>query len=275
MTDGDDKLSNRYRELAREEPSAALDAAILSASREAIAKPSFSRRWGAPVSIAAVLVLAFGLTLERQHEKPGVSTSVPVTPQAPPPASAPMQAPQAEEPRPAKAEAARSAPVPGAQPMAAPKRPAPPAEEKQSSPAANEPAMRDQLQAAPAAAEQFAPSPLQPARAATPSPATATESVRQSAPAANITAPASVAAPPRPPSINDSAPSAPAARAKNATGAVQLELRVPTPEQALERIAKLRADGHDADADRALEEFHRQYPGYRIDDAMWERVKPR
>lgn len=273
MTDGNDTLSKRYRDLAREEPSAALDAAILSASREAIAKPSFSRRWGAPVSIAAVLVLAFGLTLEMQHEKPGVSTSVPVTPQAPPPASAPMQAPQAEEPRRAKAGAARSAPAPGAQPMAAPKRPAPLAKEKQSSPAANEPAMRDQLQAAPAA-EQFAPSPLQPARAATPSPAAATESVRQSAPAANITAPASVAAPARP-SINDSAPSAPAARAKSATGAVQLELSVPTPEQALERIAKLRADGHDADADRALEEFHRQYPGYRIDDAMWERVKPR
>ena len=79
MTDGDDKLSRRYRDLAREEPSARIDAAILSASRHAVAKPPLSRRWGVPVSIAAVLVLAFGVTLEMQHEKPDVSTSVPAT----------------------------------------------------------------------------------------------------------------------------------------------------------------------------------------------------
>ena len=44
MTDHDDKLTRRYRELAREEPSAALDAAILAASRRATARPFASRR---------------------------------------------------------------------------------------------------------------------------------------------------------------------------------------------------------------------------------------
>src|SRR5689334_2251909 len=101
MTDGDDKLLRRYRMLAREEPSPDLDAAILAASRRVAGRPSLSRRWGVPVSIAAVLVLAFGLTLEMQHEKPDVSTSVPSTmPSALPPAAAPMQVPEAEEPPP-------------------------------------------------------------------------------------------------------------------------------------------------------------------------------
>ena len=46
-------------------------------------------------------------------------------------------------------------------------------------------------------------------------------------------------------------------------------------ERELERIAALRAQGRDAEADKALEEFRRAHPGYRIADAMWERVKPR
>ncbi len=89
MSDRD--LSKRYRDLAREEPPAALDAAILAASRSAVAKPSFSRRWGAPVSIAAVLVLAFGLTLEMEHDTPGVSTSVPGKPSPAQPAATTLE----------------------------------------------------------------------------------------------------------------------------------------------------------------------------------------
>jgi hypothetical protein len=46
-------------------------------------------------------------------------------------------------------------------------------------------------------------------------------------------------------------------------------------ERELERIAKLRVDGRDAEADKALEQFRRDHPGYRIAEAMWERVKPR
>jgi hypothetical protein len=33
--------------------------------------------------------------------------------------------------------------------------------------------------------------------------------------------------------------------------------------------------GRDAEADKALDEFRRAHPDYRIPDAMWERVKPR
>src|SRR5471032_2505319 len=80
MTDSDDTVARRYRELSREEPRSALDDAILAASRRAVAKPSLSRRWAAPVSIAAVLVLAFGVTLEMQREAPGIESAVPERP---------------------------------------------------------------------------------------------------------------------------------------------------------------------------------------------------
>lgn len=43
----------------------------------------------------------------------------------------------------------------------------------------------------------------------------------------------------------------------------------------LDRIAALRDQGRNAEADKALEEFRRVHPDYRIPDAMWERVKPR
>ena len=86
MTDTDDRLARRYRELSREEPRAALDAAILAASRRAVAKPSWSRRWAAPVSIAAVLVLALGVTLEMQREEPGIESAPPLRRQEPAPA---------------------------------------------------------------------------------------------------------------------------------------------------------------------------------------------
>jgi hypothetical protein len=51
--------------------------------------------------------------------------------------------------------------------------------------------------------------------------------------------------------------------------------RALSPEQELERIARLRADGRHDEADKAIEEFRRAYPVYRIPDAMWERIKRR
>jgi resuscitation-promoting factor RpfA len=179
MTDPDERVRRLYGTLPREEPPPALDAAVLAAARRAVAPRSLARRWGAPVSIAAVLVLVVGVTLEMQREEPGVATSVAPSPPAP--------------------EAKRGAP-----------------------------AAADALEAA------TAPRPAAPA-AAPPS--------SESAPAANLST------------------------AKRTAAAE------PTTE--LERIAKLRSEGKDADADRALEAFRREHPAYRIDDAMWERVKPR
>ena len=47
------------------------------------------------------------------------------------------------------------------------------------------------------------------------------------------------------------------------------------PARELERIAQLRTDGKNTEADQALEAFRKRYPDYRIPDAMWQRVKPR
>jgi hypothetical protein len=49
----------------------------------------------------------------------------------------------------------------------------------------------------------------------------------------------------------------------------------PDPARELDRIAKLREAARHEEADRALAEFRRRHPDYRIPEAMWERVKPR
>ena len=54
--DDDPKLSQRYRELPREEPPRALDDAILVASRRALTR----RRWYVPLATAAVLAVGIG-----------------------------------------------------------------------------------------------------------------------------------------------------------------------------------------------------------------------
>ena len=67
--DRDEDVSRRYRAFAREEPSPTLDDAILAKSRRAVgARPGGLRRWGPPLSIASVLVLASGVVIRMQAE---------------------------------------------------------------------------------------------------------------------------------------------------------------------------------------------------------------
>jgi hypothetical protein len=47
------------------------------------------------------------------------------------------------------------------------------------------------------------------------------------------------------------------------------------PEQELERIAQLRRDGRHDEADKALAEFRKRHPDYRISEPMLERVERR
>ena len=247
MSDGDDMLSKRYRDLAREEPPSALDATILAASRRAVAKPSFSRRWGVPVSIAAVLVLGFGVTLEMEHEKPGVSTSVPV----PAPAATPVPVPAGVPPLQLRyaPEAATKVEAPRATGNVRSNLPS----ERKAVPLAKERAARDEMQAAPAVAPLAAPAPPAAQSPAAPPPSQAPSADYNAAPAAAATA-----------------------RAKSSASALEsASAKIVAPEQELEGIATLRAKGQDDEADRALADFLRRYPGYRIPDTMWERVKPR
>jgi len=249
MTDHDDKLSRRYRELSREEPPASLDAAILAAARMAV-QPRTRSRWMGPVAVAAVLVLGLGIALRMQVEQPGIESSAPAASTS---AEYPV-APPAEEP-PAAAE--RAAPAPGAKP---PLRKEVTVEKRES---------RPQPQA-------FVPAPapaLPPAAAPPAAPPPASAPMREAAP---MQSPA-VPQPRTQPKLGIAAGPAPQ-RAKRAESAAAADAAAPAKdprEVELERIARLRTDGRHADADKALEAFRRANPDYRIAEAMWERVRPR
>jgi hypothetical protein len=270
MTEHDDKLSRRYRELAREEPSASVDATILARARRRA--PGHRRSWFVPVSIAAVLMLGVGVTLRMQMEEPGIETSapkreLPVRAPESPPAEAPAPQPQLE----AKAKSRLASP---ARPAAAPV----PMQERADASSREE----DSTIAMPGAPGPIAP----PAANFVPSPPPA---AAPPAAAANRAAPAVMRDQVAPAARSESAPAAAGAvglqlaepqRAKQeaeAFAAKELKKSVALPERdaELERIAKLRESGKHADADRALEEFRKRYPDFRIPEAMWERVRPR
>jgi len=105
----DDRVSGAYRGLGREDPPPRLDAAILAASVRRRA------RWAVPVSVAAVVVLAVGVTLRVQMEERKGAEDVALSPRvlvAPPPAadravSELRNAAPAAAPAPARAEAKR------------------------------------------------------------------------------------------------------------------------------------------------------------------------
>ncbi len=203
--DRDAEVSARYRALGREEPPPALDAAILAASRR---RPM---RWAVPVSIAAVVVLAVGVTLRVQLEERKDAEDVALSPQV-------MQAPASADER-ARLSVREAAPAraPAAAPPVAPE----------------------------SRARRDAPAPQAGAR--------------------KSEAPAGVAA--------DRAE--PAERASQSVAVGKISKAPETPEQWLERIAKLRDAGKAREADSSLAEFRKRYPDYKMSDAVRARVAPR
>jgi hypothetical protein len=311
MTEGDDKLGKAWRELGSEEPPTRIDAAILNASRQAVAPRRASQRWAVPVSLAAVLVLAVGVTLRMQQEQPGIETSMPLREE--PPAAAPvppMQAPAGIAPLhtlpPPKPEKQGTLPGFGAHQKLERAPPSPQAFEEKGEKKAVAVEQRMDAPVSPAAPKPVADAAPR-AKPAAPPPA---------APATRVEAAPPAGAPPvvLPPSASGSfepreaAPqpmplaktqAAPAAANRAAAGATA-SVAAPAVEQArakrdsselaadgvkeaekgplereLERIARLRREGRQAEADEALAKFRREHPDYRIPDAVWEQVKPR
>ena len=285
----DDRLRRRYGELPVEEPPEGLDRSILEAAHRAVAPRHAAQRWAVPVSLAAVLVLAVGVTLRMQQETPGIEVSAPaneytVPPSPPEPSPGPDVTPGADD---KLAGAGR----PNSPAVAAPPRSAasakPPAahdsREATRDSAASTPALVEKKVAP--AAERFeesssAPTPRLQAivpsgkvEAAAEAGANAQAPVRAAAGTAATrspqpAAPATVAAPP-----------VAQARAKRDAQEERSDLAKESAkgplERELERIAQLRRDGRHAEADAALEKFRRENPSYRIPDATWEQVKPR
>jgi hypothetical protein len=263
MTDHDDKLSRRYRELSRDEPPSAVDAAILSAASRALrSRPP--RNWAVPMSIAAVLVLGIGVSLRMQLEQPGIETSAPASEQYVPHATPPAPADLATQP---------------SAPQAAPATVAPPAVQPAKRKIASEPKAIAQDKAV------SAPALRAPAAAASPEPRPFADSIAPASPPPALGAPAQNIVPAAPQSggavAPASVPMAPA-RARSEAGAsgtaqtrALMKSAIGVQAAELDRIARLRSEGRHAEADKALEEFRRRYPDYRIPEDVLERVKPR
>jgi hypothetical protein len=293
MSGTDDKVGSAYRSLGREEPPSALDSRILAASRDALARPSASRRWAAPVSIAAVLVLAFGVTLHMQREQPGVESPdmdatrpaerkleaiAPAAPPAPAPAAEPTAPTREQSAAPPRREiAAKRKALPEAKPD---KVEAESRARDEKRPLQGERKDLDERAARSSLAKEssvgtgqardsnVAAEPAVAAAAAPPQPKL------QAAPAPQFSTQASTVPPPAAPAAvarmkREAAP------AQAPAGALADAQAVDEPARELEAIAKLRVEGRHEEADKALAEFRRKRPDYRIADAMWERVKPR
>ena len=240
----DPKMSRRYRELPREEPAREIDEAILAAARRAaetrpapLVAPTGRRRWYFPLAAAAIIVLAVAVTVQVERQQPDLEIVVP-----------PVTGPEAREEETVQPEKPTPQPAPErkAAPMFTP-------DPKPEAP----PELRAQRGAAPSepSAAQ-APLPASPPAAAPPSdPASGVRESRRPDAAAERRQRDDVQRSP-----------APEARA-------MAKLAVEPPEKWLERIAELRKQGKHNEADKALAEFRRAYPDYRISEAMLEKVE--
>ena len=234
-----------------QEPPRALDDAILAAGRRS-ARP-WTKRWAVPLSLAAVIVLSVTVTLRIQHERPGIESPAP---QAAAPRAAEPSAPLVESQLERKVEA-----QPGSATKNKLREVAKPAAADEVTSARSQ--SKDQptpsVAAAPAAAE---PKPF----AADPTAPSTSGRVEESRVAASGV-------------TGELAPQAGPVRAlakrAEAQAKVQALKDADTPERELERIADLRRQEKHEEADKALAEFRKHYPEFRIPNAMLERVERR
>jgi hypothetical protein len=298
MAEHDDEreVARRYRELPREEPPAALDAKIRVEARRAVIThpaplvvPTGRRRWYFPVAAAAVIVLAVAVTWQVEREQPdpvasdefsykrseeSAPAASPQAPAVPQEKSAPQRAPRDAAP---KAPVARSKPAPnatiGIRGMTAPEPVAPPGDAGNSGYA--EPEARTQQQPPPPQAaneerkERAADAAPPAADAAAPAADASSTlgSIAAGAPRAPPEARAAVSPQAKP------APASPQVRARVEARPLQGLGLDEAPAPWLERIAQLRQQGRHDEADKALAEFRKRYPEYKIPDAMLERVE--
>jgi len=264
----DPRVSQRYRELAREEPPREVDAAILAAARGAVAThpaplvvPTGRRRWYFPLAAAAIIILAVAVTVQVERQQPDPELAVPpvTAPKVPTDEQTVPAERAAEEVKPA----AKPAPARKAAPMFAPD----PKPEASGVPSRELRAQRDAAPAESQAAPAPAPAPASPPAAAPP---------RGPDAAAQAPAPPGAASEIRESRRMDAAAErqrAAAQRAPAPAARPMATLAAEPPEQWLERIAELRKREKHEEADKQLQEFRKRYPDYRIPAAMLEKVE--
>lgn len=249
MTDDGD-ISRHYRELPREEPPRHLDDAIRAAARRAVGTrpaplvvPTGRQRWYFPLAAAAVIVLAVAVTMHVEREQPGEEiVSAPVAPATSPP----LEEPRAD----ARTEKPQSAPQP---------------ERRRKTESAGSRELRD---AAPPTELQKAPEPV-PTLPPEPPPAATGDamSAQRSAPGAFMGS-----AEPAGPKASSSAARDEATRESSVLAKLGV---APSPEQWLQGIADLRRQRRHEEADKALAEFRKRYPDYRISKEVLEQLEKR
>jgi len=227
----DPRLDQAYRELPGDEPPPEVDERIRAAARRAVgARPqslearSWAARWRVPLSLAATVVLAVTLTLMVQDEERPALRTGPVLVPAP---SAPTTLEDRAAPSPAAEEAKRADTV----------APPPPQLEKLET--------RQQRLEERKAAGIPPPPTVAPAPAAKPSPAQ----------------PFAVS-PAEPSSASDSLSRERAAGERPARAMRSAPQVARSPEEWIEEIRRLKAQGRDADAAAELTEFRRLHPEY-------------
>lgn len=265
---GGDGFERQYRAGSQEVPGAAADAAVMALARATAAKLRQraaveakgrdhgalrrSRRWQAPLALAACLVLAVGVVTRMQTqlpEVPGMPDSVATRASNPPLLPAPKSAAEAA---PASAPAAATTPaLPPASTSAPHQAPAPPAQAYSESaaierrPAVTEAATAKMADAAGAAAvgnlgTQGNP-PVPPAAA----PAMAQDAATGGEPRAMSRMAA------RKPDSADA-------------GITEVQESTLTPQAWLARIVELRSHGRHGEADASLKRFRDRYPAFQV-----------
>jgi hypothetical protein len=210
--------------------------------------PAGRRRWYVPLAAAAVITLAVAVTVQMERQKPDDEVVVATAP--------PPQVP-AEERAAARLEKEQAFSGPAAE------QPKPAQKQKAD-------AMRDLAksteQAAGAAGARERQAPAE-AQARSDAARDSVASVPASPPVVAQAAPAPAPEPARREMEAQRPQASVMARGK-------LESKVmETPEAALERIAELRKQGKHEEADKALAEFRKQYPDYRISDETRAKVE--
>jgi hypothetical protein len=241
------KISERYRSLSREEPPRHLDEAILAAARRAantrpapLVVPSGRQRWYFPLGAAAIIVLAVAVTMHVEREQPDPEAQVAAPARSPQPAATEPAAP---------AQAQEQVFVPDPKPAPAKKK------------AADERGGSRELRAQ---RDNAALSELEKAQTPPPPPAAAPAPPQDAIGRAGESARADVAA--RAAQARREAPP-PSNTAVNSV--------VAPPDQVLQGIADLRRQGRHDEADKALAEFRKRFPDYKISAEMLEKVEKR
>lgn len=238
------KISARYRSLSREEPPRHLDEAILAAARRAagtrpapLVVPTGRQRWYFPLAAAAIIVLAVAVTMHVEREQPDPEARVVAPATTPEPAAKEQVFAPDPKPAPSKKKTDDS------RELRAQREGAPPAQlQKASPPAAAPPASLPAPEVERRAAQQDA---ISGARA---------RSDVQSSPGAEG--------------------AAATAQMRREAGAVA-NFAVAPPDQVLQGIADLRRQGRHDEADKALAEFRKRYPDYKISEEIRAKVERR